>query len=106
LKNTYIKPLKIRAVGRGNRRMARVDEYGFPKGHRAREKVYFGFQTGDLVGAVVPKGKHAGTYTGSVAVRASGYFDIKDAYGRVIAQGISHKYIHLLQRADGYAYSD
>lgn len=105
LKNTYIRPLEIRAVGRGSRQMVRVDEHGFPKGHRARKKVYFGFQTGDIVKAVVPKGKHAGTYVGSVAVRASGYFDIKDVRGRVIAQGISCKYSRLLQHVDGYAYA-
>lgn len=97
LKNTYIRPLEIRAVGRGNRQMARVDRYGFPKGHRARKKVYFGFQTGDIVRAVVTKGKYAGIYKGIVAVRASGYFDIKDVHGKVIAQGIGYKYMRLLQ---------
>jgi 5-methylcytosine-specific restriction endonuclease McrA len=105
LKNTYIKPLEIRAVGRGNRQMARVDHYGFPKGHRSRQKRYFGFQTGDIIRAVVTQGKHAGVYTGSVAIRASGYFDIKDVSGHVIAQGINHRYCRLLQHADGYAYA-
>jgi 5-methylcytosine-specific restriction endonuclease McrA len=105
LKNTYIKPLEIRAVGRGNRKMARTDDIGFPKGHRSRKKVYFSFQTGDIVKAVVTKGKHKGTYTGIVAVRASGYFDIKDIRGKILAQGINYKYLNLLQHADGYAYA-
>ncbi|SHF74347.1 HNH endonuclease [Desulfofundulus australicus DSM 11792] len=105
LKNTYIKPLEIRAVGRGNRRMARVDAYGFPKGHRSRKKVHFGFQTGDIVKAIVTKGKYSGVYKGTVAVRASGYFDIKDVHGKVIVQGINYKYMRLLQRADGYTYA-
>lgn len=38
--------------------------------------------------AVVSKGKYAGVYTGVVAVRASGYFDIKDVRGKVLAQGL------------------
>ncbi len=49
LRNTHIVPLETRAVGRDNRQMARVDSYGFPKGHRSRKKVHFGFQTGDIV---------------------------------------------------------
>jgi uncharacterized Fe-S cluster-containing radical SAM superfamily enzyme len=105
LKNTYIRPLTIKTVGRGNRQMARVNRYGFPKGHRQRKKLHYGFQTGDAVKAVVPKGKYKGSYTGVVAVRASGYFDIKDADGSKLAQGISHKHITLVQRADGYAYT-
>ena len=39
--------------------------------------MYFGFQTGDIVKAAVPKGKYMGTWIGRVAVRASGYFDLK-----------------------------
>jgi 5-methylcytosine-specific restriction endonuclease McrA len=105
LKNTYIRPLEIRSVGRGNRQMVRVDHYGFPKGHRSRQKRYFGFQTGDIVRAIVLKGKHAGVYTGSVAIRASGYFDIKNASGHVIAPGIGYQYCRLLQHADGYTYA-
>jgi len=105
LKNTYIRPLIIKTVGRGNRQMARVNRYGFPKGHRQRKKLHYGFQTGDAVKAVVPKGKYKGSYTGVVAVRASGYFDIKDVDGSKLAQGISHKHITLIQRADGYAYT-
>jgi hypothetical protein len=35
-----------------------------------------GFQTGDMVRAEVPKGKHAGIHVGRVAVRASGSFRV------------------------------
>lgn len=104
LQNTYIKPVEIRAVGRGNRQMARVDRYGFPKGHRQRKKNYFGFQTGDMVKAVIQSGKYAGVYSGVVAIRSSGYFDIKDFKGKVLAQGISHRCFRLLQYNDGYSY--
>ena len=54
---------------------------------------------------VLTRDERQGTYTGIVAIRASGYFDIKDVRGKVFAQGISHKYMRLLQHADGYAYA-
>jgi hypothetical protein len=42
-----------------------------------RSKSAYGFQTGDLIKEVVPKGKYAGTHLGRVAERSSGSFDIK-----------------------------
>jgi 5-methylcytosine-specific restriction endonuclease McrA len=69
--------LQIRAVGHGTRQMCGTDKYGFPKRHRTRQKRFFGFQTGDIVQAVVTAGKKAGQYTGRVAVRASGSFSIR-----------------------------
>jgi len=94
----------IRAAGRGSRQMCNTDGYGFPVGHRQRKKVHFGFMTGDLVIADVPKGKYRGKHVGFVAVRASGYFDIKDVHGHRLAQGISHRYCKLVWRYDGYTY--
>ena len=67
-----------------------------------RAKRVKGFATGDLVRAEVPKGLKAGTYTGRVAVRASGSFNIQT--GTAVVQGVSHKHCKLAQRADGYAY--
>jgi 5-methylcytosine-specific restriction endonuclease McrA len=103
---TRLKPLTIKATGRGNRQRTLVDKYGFPrrdrKGHivvKMRQKRVHGFQTGDIVKAVVPAGKQTGTHMGRVAVRASGSFRV----GAV--DGISWKYCSLVQRADGYAYS-
>ena len=93
-----------RVVGRGNRQMCNTDSYGFPIGHRPKEKVRFGFCTGDIVKALVPKGKYKGTWIGRVATRTSGYFDLRDAAGRRICQGISYKYCRLVQKADGWTY--
>ncbi|MEM1008119.1 MAG: hypothetical protein AAGJ35_03865, partial [Myxococcota bacterium] len=62
-----------------------------------------GFQTGDLVRALVPKGKKKGSYEGRVAVRARGSFNIKTRTGTV--QGISWKYCRRIQSVDGYAYT-
>lgn len=92
------------ALGRGTRKMCNADGYGFPISHRARQKMHFGFMTGGMVVTEVPKGKYAGRWAGRVAVRASGYFDIKDSSGRRICQGISHRHMKVLQRADGWQY--
>ncbi|WP_026486462.1 RNA-guided endonuclease IscB [Caldanaerobius polysaccharolyticus] len=92
------------AVGRGNRKMCNTDKYGFPISHRQRKKRHFGFQTGDIVEAEVLSGKYKGTWRGRVAVRASGYFDIKDSKGNRICQGISYRYVRLLQYVDGWQY--
>jgi hypothetical protein len=67
-----------------------------------RKRVH-GFATGDLVAATVAKGKKIGSYVGRVAVRASGKFNITTASG--VVQGIGHRNFRLLQRADGYGYS-
>lgn len=92
------------ATSRGTRRMCNPDKYGFPRGRRKAQKRYFGFSTWDLVRAIVPKGKYAGVWTGTVAVRASGSFDLKDVSGKRIAQGIHYRYIQLIQRCDGWRY--
>jgi hypothetical protein len=90
-------------TGRGSYARTTPDRYGFPRLYRQRSKTFFGFATGDLVRAVVPTGKKAGTHTGRVAVRAKGSFDIHTRHGRVA--GIHHRHLRLLQRADGYAYT-
>ena len=92
----------IKAVGRGSHQRTNVNASGFPRGYFAQQKRFYGFQTGDLVKAVIPKGKKAGVYLGSVACRRTGSFDIKTKAGRV--QGLNHKYFTLIQRANGYQY--
>jgi 5-methylcytosine-specific restriction endonuclease McrA len=90
--------LHIKAVGRQSRQMCRMDRYGFPRTTTKQSRVVCGFQTGDMVRAVVSKGKCAGTHTGRVAVRAKGSF----AVGEV--DGISWRYCRTLHRSDGYTY--
>lgn len=92
------------AIGRGNRQMCNLDKYGFPRGHRTRQKLFFGFQTGDMVKADIPKGKYQGQHIGKVAVRKNGYFDIKDGFGKRICQGINYKYCLVLQKSNGWQY--
>ncbi|WP_069790989.1 RNA-guided endonuclease IscB (plasmid) [Cyanobacterium sp. IPPAS B-1200] len=103
LKVKGIKPLSIIANGHGTRQSCRTDKYGFPSRYVPRFKFVQGFQTGDIVKAVVTKGKKIGTYTGRVAVRSSGSFNISTKNGLV--QGISHKYCKHIHRKDGYNYA-
>jgi 5-methylcytosine-specific restriction endonuclease McrA len=97
-----IRPLSIKATGHGNRQMAGLNAYGFPTRHRSRVKVHFGFQTGDIVKAVVPTGKRAGVHIGRVLCRATGSFDITTTQGR--QAGISYRFCTAIHRSDGYSY--
>lgn len=93
-----MKPLLITCMGRGSRQMCGTDKYGFPIRHRTRQKVFFGFQTGDIVRAEVPTGKYAGRHTGRITVRAKPNFKLGTF-------DVHAKYLIALQRADGYGYS-
>jgi len=94
-------PLLIKATGHGSRQMGRTDKYGFPSRYRLRQKRHCGFQTGDMVKAIVPAGKYLGTHMGRVACRATGSFDITTATGKVT---VSHRTIETTHHADGYTY--
>ena len=96
--------LYIKAKGRGSHCRTNLDKYGFPRGYLARQKYFFGFQTGDMVKAEIPKGKYKGIWYGEVACRKSGSFDIKDKEGQRVVQGVNHKYFSVVQRFDGYSY--
>lgn len=102
LQTQRVVPLLIAACGRGHRRIMLVDKHGFPRGYRQRHKRYFGYQTGDLVRAVVPQGARRGTHVGRVAVKASGYFTIQTNMGKVT--DVAHRYCREVQRTDGYNY--
>jgi len=98
-----LRPLVIIATGQGSRQMCRMDKYGFPRtGAKGAKKVY-GFQTGDMVRAVVTSGSKVGTYVGKVAVRSTGLFNITS--NKEVVQGISYRYCHVIHHADGYAYN-
>lgn len=95
-------PLLIKAMGRGTRQMVNSDKYGFPRGKpKLRQKSFFGFQTGDMVKAVVPKGKYTGTHTGRIAVRKKGNFKIKTSSQTF---DVNHKYCQHIHKSDGFSY--
>jgi HNH endonuclease. len=96
--------LYIKAKGRGSHCRTNLDKYGFPRGYLARQKYFFGFQTGDMVKAEIPKGKYKGIWYGEVACRKSGSFDIKDKECQRIVQGVNYKYFSVVQHFDGYSY--
>jgi 5-methylcytosine-specific restriction endonuclease McrA len=77
--------LYITAKGRGSHCRTNLDKYGFPRGYLARQKYFFGFHTGDTAKAIVPKGKYKGIWSGEVACRKSGNFDIKNKEGKRVA---------------------
>lgn len=106
-------PLLIKCAGHGQRQVIQVDKKnnkGFPKKNKAGKlvrksaeiKTIKGFQTGDIVKAIVTKGKKTGSYLGRVAIRTSGSFNIKTVTQTV--QGISHKYCEQVHQKDGYVY--
>jgi 5-methylcytosine-specific restriction endonuclease McrA len=103
LKVLISQPLLIKTTGHGTRQMCGTNKYGFPTRHRSRWQIHKGFQTGDIVKAIVTSGKKIGIYIGRVLCRASGNFDIATKVGRVA--GISHKYCLAIHQKDGYQYA-
>ena len=82
--------------------MYRMDWYGFPRTGPKQARPVRVFQTGDMVRAHIPAGKHRRTHIGRMAIRATGSFNITAAGTR---QGISWKHCYVLHRVDGYSYS-
>lgn len=97
------KPLLIKATGHGTRQMCRTDKFGFPSRYVPRFKFVQGFQTGDIVKAIVTSGKKTGTYVGRVAVRTKGSFNISDKSGLI--DSVSYKFCKITHSKDGYGYA-
>ena len=102
-----LKPLVIKAVGRGSRQFCKMDRYGFPRtSAKPKTKSFFGFKTGDMVKVTVPAGARTkvpvGVYTGRVAVRSSGHFDVKTRDAKLT---VSHRYCQIIHLMDGYSYA-
>jgi 5-methylcytosine-specific restriction endonuclease McrA len=102
LKTTGVQPLLITANGRGCRQVQNNDKYGFPKGSPKQGKIFYGFQTGDIVKAVVPNGKYAGTYVGRIAARMAGNFKFYRKNGTRF--DVNYKYCKAVHHMDGYSY--
>ena len=95
-------PLLITATGHGSRQMCLPDRYGFPRTKAKGNKKVKGFQTGDMVKAIVTTGTKQGTYIGRVAIRSTGSFNIVTSTQTI--QGIGHRFCQMLHNADGYSY--
>jgi 5-methylcytosine-specific restriction endonuclease McrA len=98
-----VTPWLISATGQQRRQMCLVDEDGFPRTRAKASSRVRGFQAGDMVRAIVPKGKKAGAYVGRVAVRASGSCNITTKVGTI--EGVSAKYMRTIHCSDGYRYT-
>jgi 5-methylcytosine-specific restriction endonuclease McrA len=99
-----IVPLYIKATGHGCRQMCLMDKFGFPRTGPKANKRMKGYQTGDLVRAVVPEPlKTAGIHVGRVLARATGSFDLTTKHGKVA--GVGYQYCQPIHRSDGYNYT-
>jgi 5-methylcytosine-specific restriction endonuclease McrA len=96
-------PLLIAAKGWGSRQMCTTNKYGFPVKHKTRCKTFFAFQTGDMVQAMLPTGKFAGTHIGRLTVRESGVFEMRTPKGKI--SPVRYKYCKSVHRNDGYMYA-
>ena len=82
--------------------MVNSDKFGFPRGApKQRQKSFFGFQTGDIAKAIIPKGKYTGTHTGRIAVRYTGNFKLKT---KTQSFSVNHKYCQHIHKSDGFSY--
>ena len=93
-----VRPLLVKACGHGKRNRCGTDKQGFPIRHAPRSKTYRDFKTGDIVRAVIPNGKHRGTYTGRIAIRNRPSF-------RLGSIDVHPDRLHVVHRADGFCYS-
>jgi 5-methylcytosine-specific restriction endonuclease McrA len=93
-----VRPLLIKATGHGSRQMCGTDKYGFPIRHKPRASGFAGFRTGDIVKAIIPKGKDQGVHVGRVAIRHRPRF-------RLGTIDVFPKCLTAIHLADGYDYS-
>jgi hypothetical protein len=98
------KPLVIKAMGWGNRQVTRVNRFGFPCADPKTRKAVLGIRPGDFVNLSQPKGNYVGDYLARVSA-------IKTASNCLSLQinkkqrWFSTKLATIVQRGDGYAYS-
>jgi hypothetical protein len=93
-----VKPLHIIATGSGSRQMCLMNKYGFPRTKpKVRRKSYLGFQTGDIVKAVVLGGTHKGTHEGRISIRFNPQFHLNGF-------DVAAKYLRRVHHNDGYQY--
>jgi hypothetical protein len=78
--------------------MCNMNSYGFPCSRPKGAKRVHGFQTGDMVLAIVPRGKSAGRHVGRIVVRTKGTFELGDN------KYANWKHCRLVQHGDGYSY--
>jgi 5-methylcytosine-specific restriction endonuclease McrA len=99
-----VTPLLITANGHGRRQACSMDGAGFPRTKPKQKNFTHEFRTGDIVCAIVPSHlNNAGIHVGRMCAKEKGGFTITTAQGKITDVG--KKYCRVLQRADGYGYS-
>ncbi|BAZ66118.1 hypothetical protein NIES4106_08650 [Fischerella sp. NIES-4106] len=101
IKLVTTKILLVKATGFGSRQRYQTDKFGYPQKHRPLRPI-FGFCTGDIVRADVPKGKYAGTFTARVCPMSHGYGEFVIDKKR---RSIKLEYLTPVHRKDGYDYA-
>jgi 5-methylcytosine-specific restriction endonuclease McrA len=92
----WLTPLSIKAIGRGNRQVTRMNKYGFPMSKARTKKVVNGFQTGDIVAVNHKKG----IFTGRIGL-TNGTFVMKIKSGSIRFKTDA---CSMIQKFDGYNY--
>jgi 5-methylcytosine-specific restriction endonuclease McrA len=96
--DTKMRPLFIQATGHGERQRARLDKYGFPRGHKPAGRSFRSFRTGDLVYCRKPG---VPAFVGRVAIRFRPSFVVAGRGQKIEAHP---KYLTQVRRSFGYAY--
>jgi 5-methylcytosine-specific restriction endonuclease McrA len=98
-----INPLKITAMGRGNRHMCGVNKYGFPTKAPKGKKSVNGVSTGDYARIVQTKGKYVGSYFGRiVSINTTTNFIAMKVNEKAVS--FNSKLVRVTQKNDGYNY--
>ncbi len=92
--------ISLKAMGRGNRQVTRVNKFGFPCAAPKKHKRIHGFSTGDWVKVVISKGKYVGSYISTIiGIRERGDLDFRTESQKITT---SYKNFTLIQRSNGY----
>jgi len=92
-----------KATGRGKYSRTTSDRFGFGRLCMPRNKFVNGCATGDLVRAVITKGKYTVVHVGQVAVRSKGMFRVTTGTGS--NPDVPRRHCTIVQRADGWGWS-
>lgn len=95
-----VKGLELKAMGRGNRQVTRVNKFGFPCAAPKKYKRIQGFSTGDLVKMVILKGKYVGKYVANIiSIKYNGQLTFRHNDQKITT---GYKNFKLIQRGNGY----
>lgn len=105
--NWQRKHLNVQCRARGAYSRTITDKYGFPKAYSRRNKHIHGFRTGDIVHCTQGRQpQNRQSFVGRLVTRATGYFTLDLGYPTRLLKSVVWYTCKLLQRFDGYSYSE